>query len=103
VPTIKHFEYLYVWQSARELMRMIYEDSRQMEFGQDLGLKDQVRRAVVSVMSNIAEGSNAGSDAEFVRFLPQNIHSTSPTSQICRICPTCQICRTCKTYETYQT
>jgi four helix bundle protein len=69
MPTVKHFEELHVWQSARELVRMIYDDSGQKEFGRDFELKDQVRRAAVSVMSNIAEGFNAGSDAEFVRFL----------------------------------
>ncbi len=67
--TVKRFEDLHVWQSARELVRLVYEDSGQQEFGRDFGLKDQIRRAAVSVMSNIAEGFNAGSDAEFVRFL----------------------------------
>jgi four helix bundle protein len=67
--TVKRFEDLHVWQSARELVRMVYEDSGKQEFSRDFGLKDQVRRAAVSVMSNIAEGFNAGSDAEFVRFL----------------------------------
>jgi four helix bundle protein len=69
MPTVKHFEDLHVWQSARELVRMVYADSGQMEFGRDFGLKDQIRRAAVSVMSNIAEGFTAGSDADFVRFL----------------------------------
>jgi four helix bundle protein len=67
--TIKRFEDLRAWQSARELVRMIYGDSGQHEFGKDFGLKDQIRRAAVSVMSNIAEGFNAGTDGEFVRFL----------------------------------
>jgi four helix bundle protein len=69
MPTVKRYEDLHVWQSARELVKMVYEDSGQAEFGRDFGLKDQVCRAAVSVMSNIAEGFGAGSDAEFVRFL----------------------------------
>ena len=69
MPTIKRFEDLHAWQSARELVRMVYEDSGQKAFGRDFGLRDQIRRAAVSVMSNIAEGFNAGSDAEFIRFL----------------------------------
>jgi len=46
----------------------VYEDTRQSEFSRDFGLKDQIRRAAVSVMSNIAEGFNTGSDADFIRF-----------------------------------
>jgi four helix bundle protein len=69
MPTIKRFEDLHAWQSARELVRMVYEDTGQKEFSRDFGLKDQIRRAAVSVMSNIAEGFGSGSDAEFVRFL----------------------------------
>jgi four helix bundle protein len=69
MPTVKHFEDLRVWQSARDLVWMVYGDLGLAEFGRDFGLKDQIRRAAVSIMSNIAEGVNAGSDAEFVRFL----------------------------------
>ena len=63
MPTINRFEDLRAWQSARALVRMVYEDSGQADFGRDFGLKDQIRRAAVSVMSNIAEGFNAGSDS----------------------------------------
>jgi len=75
--TVKRFEDLRAWQTARELVKMIYQDSGQNEFSRDFGLKDQVRRAAVSVMSNIAEGFNAGSDAEFVRFLGFSRRSNS--------------------------
>jgi len=83
--TVKRFEDLHVWQSARELVRMVYEDSGQQEFGRDFGLKDQIRRAAVSVMSNIAEGFNAGSDAEFVRFLGFSRRSNSEVQSQCYI------------------
>jgi len=83
--TVKRFEDLRVWQSARELVRIDYEVSRQQEFGRDFGLKDQIRLAAVSVMSNIAEGFNAGSDAEFVRFLGFARRSNSEVLSQCYI------------------
>ena len=63
---MKNFEDLH---TARELVRMIYEDPGQSNFSWDFGLKDQVRRSAVSVLSNIAEGFTAGPDADFIRFL----------------------------------
>jgi four helix bundle protein len=83
--TVKRFEDLHVWQAAREMVRMVYEDSGRQEFGRDFGLKDQIRRAAVSVMSNIAEGFNAGSDAEFVRFLGFARRSNSEVQSQCYI------------------
>ncbi len=83
--TVKRFEDLHVWQSARELVRMVYEDSGQQEFRRDFGLKDQIRRAAVSVMSNVAEGFNAGSDVEFVRFLGFARRSNSEVQSQCYI------------------
>ncbi len=53
------FEDLLVWQKARELTALIYDVSRRKAFFRDFGLRDQIRRAAVSVMSNVAEGSNA--------------------------------------------
>lgn len=69
MPTIKRFEDLHVWQSARELVRIVYQITKLPAFSRDFGLCDQIRRASVSVMSNIAEGFGAGSDGDFVRFL----------------------------------
>lgn len=67
--TIRKFEDLIAWQKARLLTREIYQISRQGQFIKDYGLKDQIRRASVSVMSNIAEGFDWESSAEFARFL----------------------------------
>ncbi|WP_017301460.1 four helix bundle protein [Nodosilinea nodulosa] len=53
---VQKFEDLEVWKTARELTRVIYRLSNQGTFARDFGLKDQMRRAAVSVMSNIAEG-----------------------------------------------
>jgi four helix bundle protein len=67
--TIKNFEELKAWQKARELAGYVYELTRQEKFSRDFGLRDQIQRAASSVMHNIAEGFEAGSDPEFVRFL----------------------------------
>jgi four helix bundle protein len=69
VPTFKRFEEMNSWQSARELVRSVYDVTKQSEFNRDFGLRDQIRRAVISVMSNVVEGFGTGSDADFVRFL----------------------------------
>ena len=66
---IKRFEDLISWQKARELNRLIYKTSRNGAFAKDFGLRDQIRRASVSVMSNIAEGFERGGDKEFIQFL----------------------------------
>jgi four helix bundle protein len=67
--TIKNFEELNAWQKARELAGYVYELTRREKFSRDFGLRDQVQRATSSVMHNIAEGFESGSDPEFVRFL----------------------------------
>jgi len=66
---ITRFEDIESWQLARELCKLVYKKVRNHNFAKDYGLKDQICRASVSVMSNIAEGFNAGSNAEFKRFL----------------------------------
>ncbi len=58
-----------MWQKARRLVREIYAVSKNSAFGRDLGLRDQIRRAAVSVMSNVAEGFERGGTGEFVQFL----------------------------------
>jgi four helix bundle protein len=63
------FEDLIAWQKARELTKKVYSASTKGEFGRDYGLKDQIRRSAVSVMSNLAEGHERGGRAEFHQFL----------------------------------
>ena len=63
------FEDLVAWQKGRELARNIYAVTTAENFGRDYGLKDQIRRAAVSVMSNIAEGFERAGKAEFHQFL----------------------------------
>jgi four helix bundle protein len=65
----KSFEELHIYQRARELTNAIYVLSRQSPFSGDRGLVDQIRRAAVSVMSNVAEGFERGTKVEFIQFL----------------------------------
>jgi four helix bundle protein len=66
---IERFEDIEAWQKARELTQQIYAVSSDGAFARDFGLRDQIRRAAVSVMSNIAEGFERGTNKEFVQFL----------------------------------
>jgi four helix bundle protein len=66
---IERFEDLMSWQKARELNRLVYGVSRQNAFAKDFGLRDQIRSASISIMSNIAEGFERGGDKEFSQFL----------------------------------
>ena len=66
---ITRFEDIEAWQVARSLTDRIYQVTKTSVFSKDYGLKDQICRAAVSVMANIAEGFDAGSRAEFARFL----------------------------------
>ncbi|HXF10158.1 MAG TPA: four helix bundle protein [Desulfuromonadaceae bacterium] len=67
--TITRFEDLTSWQKARDLNRLIYDLSSNGTFARDYGLRDQIRRASISIMSNIAEGFERGGDKEFTQFL----------------------------------
>ena len=67
--TVKSFEDLYCWQKSRELVKFIYTVSRNRDFERDRGLTDQIRRAAVSVMSNIAEGFDRGTRQELINYL----------------------------------
>jgi four helix bundle protein len=58
-----------VWISARALVKSIYAISNTPQFSKDYGLRDQIRRASVSIASNIAEGSDSQTNSSFCRFL----------------------------------
>lgn len=64
--TVQRFEDLLAWQKSRELVKQIY---RAMSGCTDHGFRDQIQRAAVSVMSNIAEGFESGTRQEFVNYL----------------------------------
>jgi four helix bundle protein len=66
---VKSFEDLIAWQKARLLTSAIYRMTREAAFARDFGLRGQIQRAAVSIMSNIAEGFERGSAADFHHFL----------------------------------
>jgi four helix bundle protein len=66
---IKNFEEMQSWQAARRLANQVYSATRVEGFERDWALRNQIRAAAGSVMHNIAEGFESGSDAEFARFL----------------------------------
>lgn len=68
---IRRFEDIEAWIKARELTKSVYEISSISCFKKDFSLKDQIRRASVSIMLNIAEGFARKTDKEFARFLVQ--------------------------------
>ena len=67
--TAEKFEDLEAWQLARSLVSKVYATTRSGAFAKDYGLRDQIRRAAVSVMSNIAEGFDRRTDCSFQSFL----------------------------------
>ena len=67
--TFKRFEDIHAWQKARELTGQVYSITKQGEFARDFSLRDQIRRASVSIMANIAEGFARRSDKDFAYFL----------------------------------
>ena len=66
---VKNFEDLEIWKDARLLTRGIYQLTKDLKFSKDFALRDQIRRAAVSIMSNIAEGFERGGNQEFIQFL----------------------------------
>ncbi len=66
---IKKFEEIKAWQEARILVQKTYKITCQGPLSKDFGLRDQIQRAAVSVMANIAEGFDCESHVEFARFL----------------------------------
>jgi four helix bundle protein len=69
MPKIERFEDIEAWVKARRIAKNVYAACRQGEFSRDFGLHDQIQRAAVSIMSNIAEGFERGTNKEFIQFL----------------------------------
>ena len=67
--TIKNFEEIISWQKARVLNQEVYLLTNNSGLSRDFGLRDQMRRSSISIMSNIAEGFERRGDKEFARFL----------------------------------
>lgn len=74
---IERFEDVVGWQKARALANTVYTLTSKLNFSRDFRLRDQIQGAAGSVMHNIAEGFDAGSDTEFIRFLKYARRSAS--------------------------
>ena len=66
---IERFEDIDCWEEARKLVNAVYSLTKKEPFSKDWGLRDQIQRAAVSIMSNIAEGFESQGNREFVQFL----------------------------------
>lgn len=66
---IERFEDIQSWQKGRELCKIVYDATRNEPFSRDWGLRDQIRRAAISIVSNIAEGFESQSNRTFIRYL----------------------------------
>ena len=66
---IRRFEELSIWKLALKITKIIYDLTSKPKFNRDFGLRDQIRRAVISISSNIVEGFEKNNNNEFIRFL----------------------------------
>ena len=85
----RSFENLFIWQESRALIRSIY---KMMETCRDFGFKDQIQRAAVSIMNNIAEGFESGSDAKFMNFLNISRGSCGEVRSMLYLCEDLGLC-----------
>jgi hypothetical protein len=85
--TATKFEELEIFQTARTPTRLIYTITNEGAFSKDYGLRDQMRRAAVSIMSNIAEGFESRTNALFIEFLGRAKGSVRRVSRsmLCRV------------------
>ena len=79
---IEKFEDIESWKLARELTNEIYRVTKLNNFSKDFGLKDQIQRASVSIMTNISEGFDSGSDKSFINFLNYSYRSASEVQSL---------------------
>jgi len=83
--TIKRFEDLECWKRARLLVKIVYTHSRTGRLSRDFGTRDQLCRATLSIMNNIAEGFARPSTKEFIRFLSIAESSASEVKSMCYV------------------
>ena len=85
----RSIENLYIWQMARNVVNDIY---KMMESYKDYGFKDQIQRASISIMNNIAEGFDSGSDKKFISYLNISRASCSEVNSMLYLCEDFKIC-----------
>jgi four helix bundle protein len=90
------FEELRIWQESRLLVKDIYALSNSLK---DYGFKDQLQRASISIMNNIAEGSESGTDKLFVRYLNIAQGSCSEVKSMLYVCEDLQYCSNMQAVE----
>jgi len=74
---IAKFEDIEAWKAARELTKSVYKLTSDGRFGKDYGLRDQIQRAAVSIMANVAEGFDSQSNKSFLQFLGYALRSAT--------------------------
>jgi four helix bundle protein len=79
---ISDFKDIESWKEARELTKKIYSITSKGKFERDFGLRDQLRRASVSIMSNIAEGFDSGTAKSFISYLNYSYRSASEVESL---------------------
>ena len=94
----RNFETMRIWQEARELVNEVYV---MMKKCQDWGFRDQIQRAAVSIMNNIAEGNESGSDAKNINFLNIAKGSCSEVRSMLYLCKDFGLCSPEKQKELY--
>lgn len=67
--SFKSFEEMEIWNKAREITNTVYDLSESGRFASDFALRDQMRRAAISILSNIAEGFESQTQQTFIRYL----------------------------------
>ncbi len=79
---IERFEDIESWKLARELTNQVYKITSTEKFKKDYGLKDQIQRASISIMANIAEGFDSGTNKSFANFLNYAYRSASEVQSL---------------------
>lgn len=80
---MRQFENLEIWNDSKDLVLQIYSN---LKDNKDFGFRDQIQRAAVSIMNNIAEGSEYGSDAVFIRYLKISKSSCAEVRSMLYLC-----------------
>ena len=79
---INRFENIESWKRSRGLVNLVYKRNNEYPFNKDFGLRDQIQRASVSIMSNIAEGFDSGTNKSFINFLNYAYRSASEVQSL---------------------
>lgn len=80
---MKDFRNIKTWEKAHELVQIVYRETSNMPTDERFGLTTQIRRAAVSIPTNIAEGCGRDSDRDFARFLHIAMGSASEVEYLC--------------------